>query len=76
MAKSLAELEKDAKNLPVKERALLAHHLIASLDKGEDVDAEEEWLIEAERRYQDYRQGLMKTKSADKVLKDAQSRLK
>jgi len=76
MARSVAELENEAKGLSVQERARLAHQLIASLDAGEDVDAEEVWLEEAERRYQAYRQGKLAAKPADKVFHEAKSRLK
>jgi len=76
MSKSVAELEREARHLPVHDRALLAQHLIASIDPGEDVDAEAAWLEEAERRYQAYRQGKLTAKPADQVLHDAKSRLK
>jgi putative addiction module component (TIGR02574 family) len=76
MSKSVAELEREARHLPVHDRALLAQHLIASIDPGEDVDAEAAWLEEAERRYQAYRQGKLTAKPADQVLRDAKSRLK
>jgi len=76
MSKSVAELEREARHLPAHDRALLAQHLIASIDPGEDVDAEAAWLEEAERRYQAYRQGKLTAKPADQVLRDAKSRLK
>jgi putative addiction module component (TIGR02574 family) len=62
--------------LPVQDRALLAQHLIASIDPGEDIDAEAAWLEEAERRYQAYRQGTLSTKPADQVFREAKSQLK
>ena len=40
MSKSVAELEQEARHLPTQDRVLLAQHLIASIDPGEDVDAE------------------------------------
>ena len=55
--------------------ARLAQHLIASLDPGEDVDAEAAWLAEAENRYQAYRQGKLTGKSADQVFREAKSHL-
>ncbi len=75
MSKSVAELEWEAKHLPEKDRALLAHHLIASIDPGEDVDAEASWLEEAERRYQVYRQGKLTAKPTDQVFREAKSKL-
>jgi len=46
------------------------------LDSGDDVDAEEAWLNEAERRYQEYRAGKLASRSADAVFEDALSNLK
>ena len=76
MARSAQDLESDARQLSVRERGRLIHNLIATLDVGEDVDAEEEWLEEAERRYQAYRKGLLTAKPADQALKEARTRLK
>ena len=76
MSKLVAELEREAKHLPEQDRALLAHHLIASIDPGEDVDAEAVWLEEAERRYQAYRQGKLTAKPVDQVFREAKSQLK
>lgn len=76
MSKSVAELEKEARHLTAQDRALLAHQLIASVDPGEDVDAEAVWLEEAERRYQSYRQGKLTTKRADQVFREAKSKFK
>ena len=76
MSKSIAELEQEASLLPKKDRAALAHHLIASIDPGEDVDAEAAWLEEAGRRYQAYRQGKFVTKPAEQVFRAAKSKLR
>ena len=75
MSKSVARLEEEARDLPTQDRALLAQHLIASIDPGEDVDAEVAWLEEAERRYQSYRQGKLTAKPADQVFREAKSQL-
>jgi putative addiction module component (TIGR02574 family) len=76
MSKSVAELEQEARHLPIQDRALLAQHLIASIDPGEDVDAEAAWLEEAEKRYQAYRQGKLIAKPVDQVFREAKSQLK
>jgi putative addiction module component (TIGR02574 family) len=65
----------DAIELSRQERAILAEHLLATLDPGDDVDAEELWLREAERRYAEYRAGKMGSKPAEQVFKDARRRL-
>ena len=75
MARPLDEIEREAMALPPKERAALVEHLLATLDDGEDVDAEEAWLAEAERRYQEYRAGRMKATAADQALAEARRRL-
>ena len=75
MARKLAEIQKEALQLPEKERARLAEELLQSLAPGEDVDAEEEWLQEAERRYRAYREGKMGARSAHEVLSDARKKL-
>ena len=76
MAKGVAELEQAAKCLPPAKRAQLAQSLIASLDTGKDVDAEADWLEEAERRYQAYRQGLLTPKPATEVFRASRAKLK
>ena len=76
MPKSVAELEREARHLPIRDRALLAQQLIASIDPGEDIDAEAAWLEEAERRYQAYRQGMLVAKPAEQVFREAKARLK
>lgn len=75
MARRLDEIEREAMALRPKERAALVEHLLATLDDGEDVDAEEAWLAEAERRYQEYRAGRMKAIPADQALAEARRRL-
>lgn len=76
MVKRLDQVERDAMQLPHSERALLAEHLLATLDSGYDQDAEELWLREAERRYQHYRAGASVSKPAEQVFKDADIRAK
>jgi putative addiction module component (TIGR02574 family) len=76
MARTRAELEEEAKNLPMQEQAVLVRNLLAGLDDGQDEDVEEVWLAEAERRYQAYREGSHVPKSAAATLKEAKSRVK
>jgi putative addiction module component (TIGR02574 family) len=71
MPKNVAELEREALLLPENDRARLAERLLQTLAPGEDVNAEEEWLAEAERRYREYREGKMTARSTEEVLKDA-----
>lgn len=75
MPRSLAEIEEEVLRLPEQDRATLAEHLLQSLMPGEDVDAEDEWLQEAERRYQAYREGRIKSRPADLVIREARNKL-
>jgi len=75
MARTLSEIESEAMQLSRQERATLIEHLIVSLDVGEDVEAEELWLQEAERRYEEYRAGRITSKPAAQVFADAKKSL-
>jgi putative addiction module component (TIGR02574 family) len=75
MAKTISEIESEAMQLSRQERAVLVERLLTTLDVGEDVDAEELWLQEAERRYQEYRAGRIASKPAARVFEDAKKRL-
>jgi putative addiction module component (TIGR02574 family) len=76
MSVKLKDVENQVAQLTEDDRIRLVEQLIRSLDSGEDVDAEEAWLNEAERRYQDYRAGKLASRSADAVFEDALSNLK
>jgi len=76
MSLKVEKLEKEALQLDPHDRALLAEHLISSLDADEDPDAERLWIEEAERRYRDYRAGNVKAKPAEMVLREAKAKFK
>jgi putative addiction module component (TIGR02574 family) len=75
MVSKIKEIEEEALRLPSHERARLAEHLINSLDEKEDPEAEKLWIEEAERRYREYKEGKVKAKQSDLVLKEARSKL-
>ena len=75
MVKKLSDVERDAMELTGQERAILAKHLLATLDPVVDVDAEELWLQEAEKRNAKYRAGKITSKPADQVFGDAKQSL-
>ncbi|GBE17313.1 putative addiction module component [bacterium BMS3Abin15] len=75
MPSKIKEIEEEALRLPSYERAQLSEHLIISLDDVEDPEAERLWIEEAERRYQEYKQGKVKAKPAEMVFKEARSKL-
>lgn len=65
---SLQEIEAQALRLPPNQRALLAQHLIASLDEDETAKA---WADEAARRAASVAAGTTETLSATDVLAEA-----
>jgi putative addiction module component (TIGR02574 family) len=75
MGKKLSEVERYAMGLSPQERAVLVEHLLATLDPGDDVDAEAQWVQEAERRYEDYRAGRISSQPAGQAFEDARRRL-
>jgi putative addiction module component (TIGR02574 family) len=76
MPKTLAEIRDEVLELPERDRAALAEQLLESLMPGEDVDAEEEWLEEAERRYKDYREGKTSARSVHEAMSEARKKLR
>lgn len=76
MTTDARNVEKMAGRLAAKERASLALKLIESLDPGEDEDANEQWLDEAERRLAEYDTGKTEAASADDALREIEQNLK
>jgi len=76
MSVKLEDVENQVAQLTDDDRARLVEQLIRSLDSGEDVDAENAWLDEAEKRYQEYRAGKLTSKAAGAVFEDVLSKLK
>jgi putative addiction module component (TIGR02574 family) len=68
MTQHVQKIEAEAVQLSKKERAELVRRLIATLDQGHDVDAEQVWLDEAERRLSSYRKGDSKSIPAESVF--------
>lgn len=57
MSAMLEKVEQDALSLPPEERAFLADRLLSSLSGEVLSDVDAAWVAEAERRYQEYREG-------------------
>lgn len=76
MGTNLKKIEDEALRLPLKDRARLAECLIASLDETADPEGERLWLMEAEKRYQEYREGKIQGKPARDVFHKAFSEMK
>ncbi len=75
MVSKMKEIEKQALQLSVNERAQLIESLMRSLDGEEDPDAERAWIEEAKRRHREIQLGEVTGKPADQVFKEARSRL-
>jgi len=76
MPLQLMECEEQAIRLPPPERAVLAEHLIASLDDLSGAQIEQMWLDEADRRYREYKNGSMSARPAQDVLRDARAAIR
>ncbi len=61
------ELEKQARSLSAEEKATLARILIEDLDTAIDLNAEQLWLEEAQRRYE---------RPGDEVMQRARDRVR
>jgi putative addiction module component (TIGR02574 family) len=73
--KALDKCERQAKGLPLADRALLIEHLIGSLDQLDEEECERLWIAEAERRYAGYRAGDISARPASDVFRGARARL-
>lgn len=63
----IAEIEKEALDLPSKVRAELAHRLLESLDRPSESEAEAAWRDEAQRRAAELDSGAVRTVSAEEL---------
>jgi putative addiction module component (TIGR02574 family) len=78
MAHSLPEIEKDALRLPAEDRARLALRLLSSLEKTTESPEEIEklWIAEAERRFQELRDGVVQGIPAKEVFAELRTKRK
>jgi putative addiction module component (TIGR02574 family) len=77
MAQSLAEIEDDALKLSEEDRARLAVRLLASLEEEAESPEEIEklWLAEAERRFEELREGVVQGVPAREVFAQLRAKL-
>jgi putative addiction module component (TIGR02574 family) len=79
MSLPLKQVEAEALELPLPERAQLIQRLIASLDENateDPADVERAWEVEIERRLEEYRAGRVETTPASEVFAEARARLR
>ena len=74
MSLLLQEVENRALGLSVKERAQLAHDLIASLDGAVDKEAGTAWDAEIERRVKEIKSGEAKGRPAEEILAEIRAK--
>ena len=76
MAHSLPDIEKDALRLPVEDRARLAVRLLSSLESITESPEEIEklWIAEAERRFQELRDGVVQGIPAREVFAELRTK--
>jgi Putative addiction module component len=76
MADKQEELEAAVLQLPETGRARLARILLLSLGEPAEDDAEQIWVEEAERRYQEIQRGEVAVQDSDDVFQEARARLR
>jgi hypothetical protein len=69
-------IEEEALQLPIRDRAKLAHRLLESLDDISAADAEQLWLEVAQRRAEEIDKDQVKLVSAEELEHRVQARLK
>ena len=71
MPVALEKLEQDVLGLPQHERAFLADRLISSMGDEALGDVDVAWVVEAERRYQEFKEGKRQPIPATAVFAEA-----
>ena len=76
MAHSLPDIEKDALRLPAEDRARLAVRLLSSLEATTESPEEIEklWIAEADRRFQEMRDGVVQGIPAREVFAELRAK--
>ncbi len=73
MSATLEQVFKDVSYLSVREKALVAHCLIASLDTAQDDDIDSAWVDLAEKRFFELVSGKIKAISWDEIKQGLKS---
>jgi putative addiction module component (TIGR02574 family) len=76
MSELLKKIEDEVLSLSTQERAFLADRLLSSLGKDLFTDIDAAWIAEAERRYQEYKEGNRPGIEAQEVFAEADRMLK
>ena len=70
------DIERQAKQLSLKQKAALVRTLIEELDSSVDRDVEQIWIEEVQRRYDAYLRGELEALPGEEVMERARARLK
>jgi Putative addiction module component len=76
MSTHFDDIERQARALPLKEKAALARLLIEELDMAADSAGEQSWIDEAYRCYDSFLKGELETLPGDEVMNRDRDRLK
>lgn len=76
MARTIQDLESEIRELAPDARRQLIRDLIADFDGAPDSNIEAAWLEEAERRYNEIKDGSVEAVRAEEVFAKARKRLK
>ena len=76
MSAVLEKIEHEALSLSRQERAFLADRLLSSLDADALSEVDAAWVAEAERRYQEYKEGKRQGVAARDVFAEADRMLR
>ncbi|MBL0701996.1 MAG: addiction module protein [Desulfosarcina sp.] len=76
MSAKLEKLEQEALSLPRQQRIFLADQLLSSLDGDVLNDVDTAWIVEAEHRYKEYKEGKRQGITARDVFAEADRMLK
>ena len=75
MSTDVAEIEAKIRSLSLEDKTQLIRSLIAELDGPADADVESGWLMEAQRRHREVREGMVKPVSGEGVFGNVRARL-
>jgi len=76
MTFDLDQITQEALSLPFEARAKLVEQLIQSLDDGKFSDIEEAWIQEAEKRYQELKEGKVRGIPVHEVFAEIREELR
>ena len=76
MSTDVAEIEAKIRSLSFEGKTELLRALIAEFGGPADADADSAWLLEAQGRHRDVREGKVKTVSGEGVFENVRARLK